>query len=95
MNRTFLTAFLLAGAALSATPAIAKVSMSKGQQICESAAKALNPPPVSARADRQQTRSSDTTITVQLKVKRADNTRVTFLCSVDRETGMATLSSNF
>ena len=95
MKRPSLIAFLLVGAALSAAPAIAKVSMSKGQQICESAAKALNPPPVSARADRQQTRSSDTTITVQLKVKKTDNTTVTFICSVDRETGMATLSSDF
>jgi hypothetical protein len=93
MKNASLIAAILFGAVLSAPPAFAKISVIKGQQICEAAAKALDPQPQSARADRDETRATDITITVQLKVKKADNSSVKFICEVDRETGMATLTS--
>lgn len=93
MKNASLIVALVMGAVLAAPPAVAKVSITKGQQICEAAAKALDPRPQSARADRNETRANDITITVQLRVKKADNSSVRFICEVDRETGMATLTS--
>jgi hypothetical protein len=93
MKNASLIAAIFFGAVLAAPPAFAKISVIKGQQICEAAAKALDPQPQSARADRDETRATDVTITIQLKVKKADNSFVKFTCKVDRETGIATRTS--
>lgn len=92
MTRTSLIALLLAGAAVSAAPAIAKTSISKGHKICEEAAEKQDPAPKSVRADKDKKTSGDETITVRLKVKNSDDSLGTLVCKVDRETGAPTLT---
>jgi hypothetical protein len=76
--------FLLLSAAFAA-PAIAKTSITKSHAVCEAAAKAQDPAPKSVRADKDQTRVSNDTVTVTLRVKNADDTSAKLLCTVDRE----------
>lgn len=93
MKKTPLIALLLAVAAVSAAPAVAKTKLSKGKQLCETAAKAATPTPKSVRVDDNETRFTDTTFTFKLKTTNADDTSGALVCKVDRETGVATISS--
>src|SRR5262245_36959722 len=91
MQKSSLLAALVLGAAFAAAPAFAKTSVTKSTQLCEAAAKAQTPAPKSVRADKDQTRSSDATVTGLLKVKNADDSSATLSCTVDRETATPTL----
>jgi hypothetical protein len=92
MKKASLIPMLVAAAVISAAPAIAKTSITKGHKVCEDAAEKQEPAPKSVRADRDKTTSSDAVITVLLKVKNADDSSATLTCKVDRETGAATLA---
>ncbi len=92
MKSSSLIAILLAGAALTAAPALAKTSLSKGKQACEAAAKALTPAPKSVRTDDNSTRSNDATITYKLKIRNAADKAETLTCQVDRATDAATIT---
>ncbi len=91
MKKSSLIAVLIAGLALAAAPAVAKPSLSKGKQLCETAAKAATPAPKNVRTDNDATKVSDATLTYRLKVKNADDAVVNLTCKVDRETDVATL----
>lgn len=91
MKKTSLIALLVAGVAVAAAPAVAKTSLSKGKQLCESAAKAATPAPKSVRTENDSTRVSDTTLTYKLRVKNADDSSTLVTCKVDRETDTASL----
>ena len=93
MKKISLIALLLAAAAVSAAPAIAKTSLSKGKQLCEAAAKAATPAPKSVRVDDDQTNVSDTTLVYKLKTKNADDSIGSLVCTVDRKTDVATIGS--
>lgn len=94
MKKTSLIAILaVAATAVTAGPAIAKTSLSKGKQICEAAAKAQTPAPKSVRTDSDATRVSDSTLTYVLRVKAADDTQGTLICTVDRQTDAPTLAA--
>lgn len=87
MKKSSLIAILaVAATAVTAGPALAKTSLSKGKQICEAAAKAQTPAPKSVRTDSDATRVSDSTLTYTLRVKAADDTQSVLLCTVDRQT---------
>ncbi len=73
MKSSSLIAILLVGAAVTAAPALAKTSLSKGKQVCEAAAKAQTPAPKSVRTDDDATKSNDATITYKLKIKSAED----------------------
>jgi hypothetical protein len=92
MKSSSLIAILLVGAAVSAAPALAKTSLSKGKQVCEAAANAQTPAPKSVRTDSDSTKANDTTITYKLKLKNADDSSAIVVCKVDRDTDQATLS---
>lgn len=92
MKKASLILVLLASSLVSAAPAIAKTSITKGHKVCEEAAENQAPAPKSVRADRDKTKSSDTVITVHLKVKNADDSSAALTCTVDRETGTPTLT---
>jgi hypothetical protein len=92
LNRLQTAAALFVGAAFIAAPASAKVSIARAQQICEAAAKVLQPTPKSARADRNDLQATSLAVTVFLRVQTADNALVRVTCKVDRETSMATLT---
>jgi hypothetical protein len=83
---------LLLAAIFAASPAVAKTSLIKGQQVCVSTAKAQDPAPKAVRADAKKTLSNDATITVTLKVKNADDSSSLVKCTIDRETSVATLT---
>ena len=91
MRKSSLIAALLVGAVFAAAPAFAKASVVKSTQLCVSAAKAQTPAPKSVRADSDDTRSTDDTVTVKLKVKNADDSSAILSCTVDRETSTPTL----
>lgn len=93
MKKSSLIAILaVAATAVTAGPALAKTSLSKGKQICEAAAKAQTPPPKSVRTDSDATRVSDSTLTFVLRVKAADDSQAVLICTVDRETDASTLA---
>lgn len=92
MKSSSLIALLLVGAAVTAAPALAKTSLSKGKQVCEAAAKAQTPAPKSVRTDDDWTKSTDDTITYKLKVRNGDDTTSTVSCKVDRASDTATLT---
>lgn len=83
---------LLAGALLLASPASAKVSPSKAQQMCQVAMKVLQPAPKSYELDKSATQTASETVTVVLNVRTADDANVKVVCVVNRETSMVTLT---
>lgn len=91
MKTSSLIAVLLAGAAMTAAPAFAKTSLTKGKQLCEAAAKAATPAPKSVRTDGDATKVSDATLTYKLWVKADDDSLTSVTCSVDRSTSATTL----
>lgn len=91
MKKTSLIALLVAGLAVAAAPAVAKTSLTKGKQLCETAAKAVTPAPKSVRTENDSTKVSDATLTYKLRVKNADDSQALITCKVDRETDAATL----
>ena len=94
MKKTSLIAILVVAAtAVTAGPALAKTSLSKGKSICEAAAKAQTPAPKSVRTDSDATRVSDVTLTFVLRVKAADDTQGVVICTIDRETDAPTLAA--
>ena len=82
----------VAATALTAAPALAKTSLSKGKQLCEAAAKAQTPAPKSVRTENDATRVSDATLTFTLRVKAADDSQGIVTCKVDRSTDAPTLT---
>jgi hypothetical protein len=91
MKISSLIVLCAAGAALSAGPALAKTSIAKGQQLCETAAQAQTPVPKSVQTDRDETRVHDDVLTYTLRVRKADDTSFVLVCSIDRATGTPTL----
>ncbi|MDZ4760039.1 MAG: hypothetical protein SGJ21_03085 [Alphaproteobacteria bacterium] len=85
-------ALLLGVALIGAAPAYAKTSIQKGESVCKAAISAQQPAVRSVRVDKDATRVNSTQITYSLKVRQADNTVGTLVCSVDRETQIATVS---
>ena len=92
MRTSSLIAALLVGAAFAAAPAVAKTSVIKGKQICESAAKAQTPAPKAVRTVGDETRVTDSVLTYTLKVRNADDSSATVSCAVDRESAAPTLT---
>ena len=84
MKTSSLITGVLLGAALAASPAVAKTSLTKGKQICETAVKGQDPAPKSVRTDHDQTRVSDGSLIYTLRVKNADDTSSKLTCTVDR-----------
>jgi len=91
MKKSSLIAALVIGSAFLAAPAVAKTSITKGRQICETAVKAQDPAPKSVRTDGDETRSYDATTVFTLKVTNADNSSSKLICTVDRETAAPTI----
>jgi hypothetical protein len=81
-----LPVLLAAALLMAAPPAFAKIALSKGEKLCETAAKAQTPAPQSVRADSDQTLANDQTATYLLRVKQADGTSAKLSCTVNRET---------
>lgn len=94
MKKSSLIAILVvAAAAVTAGPALAKTSLTKGKQVCEAAVKSQTPAPKSVRTDSDATRVSDSTLTYKLRVRAADDTQGVVICTVDRQTDAATLAA--
>jgi hypothetical protein len=92
MKTASVIAALVAGVMLSAAPALAKTTVSKSAKICEDAAKAATPAPKSVRSVDSKVTQNDSTVTIPLRVKNADDTSAQLVCTVDRETAKATLA---
>ena len=91
MTKFPIVAFLAASSPFLALSASAKVTVSKAHEICEVAAQVLRPAPKSARADKEETQSTEDVIVVKLSVRKADGGLAEVICTVDRQTTMATL----
>lgn len=92
MKTSSLVAGLILGAAFAAAPAVAKTSITKGKQICESALKSQDPAPKSVRTDSGATRVSDASLIYTVRVKNADDSSVKLTCTVDREAATHTIA---
>ena len=93
MKTTSLIAGLVLGAAFAAAPAVAKTSVTKGKQICETAVKGQDPAPKSVRTDNDATRVSDASLIYTLRVKNADDSSAKLTCTVDREAETHTIAA--
>jgi hypothetical protein len=92
MRTSSLVVGLILGTAFIAAPAVAKTSITKGKQICESAVKDQDPAPKSVRTDNDDTRVSDGSIVYTLRVKNADDSSSKLTCRVDREAATHTIA---
>ncbi len=90
MSKFPVVAFLAAASVFMA-PATAQISVSKAQKTCETAARVLRPTPKSARVDKDETSKFEDAIVVRLNVRTMEGALVDVTCSVNRDTGVATL----
>ncbi|MEZ5938500.1 MAG: hypothetical protein R3C52_09785 [Hyphomonadaceae bacterium] len=87
--RAHLPLLALAAAAitLTALPAEAKVSLTKGRNLCVAAAEAREPAAESVNVRNKETTTSKTHIFYQLAVRFSDERSERLQCAVDRESG--------
>ena len=86
-------AAFVVSAVLLAGPADAKVSPGRAQQLCQTAIKVLQPPPRMSQLDkREPPAATSDKVTVTFLAVSADDVAVKVICTVDRETSMATVT---
>jgi hypothetical protein len=90
--KRLLPLFVLACIAMFAAPASAKTSLNEAIRLCKTEIDKMTPQPKSARADRDQTRVSDTHLWVAFKYTGADGRLNKLTCMVDREANTAELT---
>jgi hypothetical protein len=76
-----------------ASPALAKTSFNKGQQLCKAAISAQTPKPKSFRLDADATTSNDAVLNFLFRVTNADGTTGKIACTVDRQENAASLAA--
>ena len=94
MTRASSLAFLvLAAATLAAAPAIAKPSIQTGKNTCTTEIKKKTPAPKTVRFDDLATRITSDAFIYTLKLKNADDSAGTMICTFSFATSAATLAA--
>ena len=93
MTRASSLAFLLAAAALAVAPAVAKPSIQTGKNTCTTEAKKQAPALKSVRFDDKATRITGEAFIYTLKLKNADDSAGTMICTFNVTTSAATLAA--
>jgi hypothetical protein len=92
MKRASSLAILLAAMTLVAAPAMAKPTLQAGKNACTAAAKKQAPAPKSVRIDDNGTRITTDAFIYRLKVKNADDSSATTICTFNVDTSAASLA---
>ena len=93
MVRASSLAFLLAAVALAASPAIAKPTIQTGKNTCTTEIKKKTPAPKTVRFDDLATRITSDAFIYTLKLKNADDSDGTMICTFNLSTNVATLAA--
>ena len=93
MVRASFLAFLLAAVALAASPAIAKPTIQTGKNTCTTEIKKKTPAPKTVRFDDLATRITSDAFIYTLKLKNADDSDGTMICTFNLSTNVATLAA--
>lgn len=75
-----------------ASPALAKTSIQKGENICEAELAKADPAFKSVRVDKETARASNDVLVFNVKVRNADNSVGKMTCTVDREAETAQIA---
>lgn len=86
MTRVSSLILLSAAAIVLAAPALAKVSVQSGENLCKAEIAKQDPAPKSVKADKDSTKATGGAFVYLFKVKNADDSSAKLLCTVDRTT---------
>jgi carbon monoxide dehydrogenase subunit G len=76
-----------------ASPALAKTTIQKGENLCKAEIAKLQPAPKSVRVDKEGAKASNATFVFDVKVKHSDDTAAKLLCTVDRESQAVSIAA--
>jgi hypothetical protein len=92
MTRLSSLIFLSAAAIALSSPALAKTSIQKGENLCKSEISKLEPAPTSVRVDKEGARASNDTFVFDVKARDAANASIKLTCTVNRENDTASVA---
>jgi hypothetical protein len=92
MTRLSSLIILSATAIALSSPALAKTSIQKGENLCKSEVAKLEPAPKSVRVDKEGARASNDTFVFDVKARNAENASIKMTCTVDRENDTASVA---
>ena len=86
MSRLSSLIILSAAAVALASPALAKISVQGAESLCKTHISSQDPAPKSVKVDKESTRANGDAFSYLFKVKKADDSTVKLVCTVDRGT---------
>jgi hypothetical protein len=92
MTRLSSLIILSATALALSSPALAKTSIQKGENLCKAEIAKLEPAPKSPRVDKEGAKASNATFVFDVKARSANGDSVKLTCTVDRETDTASVA---
>jgi hypothetical protein len=92
MTRLSSLIILSATAIALSSPALAKTSIQKGENLCKAEIAKLEPAPKSVRVDKEGAKASNASFVFDVKARDATNESIKLTCTVDRETDTATVA---
>lgn len=90
----FRNGILVAAALAFAAPAFAKTSLNKAEQLCKAAVAGQTPAPKGFRVDKNETHSSDASVSFRFLVSHTDGTSGRLACTVDRSSATVQLAAS-
>jgi hypothetical protein len=92
MTRLSSLIILSATAIALSSPALAKTTIQKGENLCKAELAKTSPAYKSVRVDKEGARASNDMFVFEVKVRHADNTTGKVSCVVDREAQTASVT---
>ena len=86
MTRVSSLILLSAASILLAAPALAKISVQSGENLCKTEIAKQDPALKSVKVDKDSTKATGAAFVDLFKVKNADDSSAKMLCTVDRST---------
>ncbi len=86
MTRVSSLILLSAASILLAAPALAKISVQSGENLCKTEIAKQDPALKSVKVDKDSTKATGAAFVYLFKVKNADDSSAKMLCTVDRST---------
>jgi hypothetical protein len=86
MTRLSSLIILSAAAVALASPALAKISVQTGENLCKTEIAKQEPAPKSVKVDKDSTKATSAAFTFTFKIKNADDSSAKLVCTVDRTT---------
>lgn len=92
MTRLSSLIILSATAIALSSPALAKTSIQKGENLCKAEIAKLQPTPKSVRIDKEGAKASNAAFVFDVKARADDDSPVKLTCTVDREKDTASVA---